>query len=474
MINRNTIYRFFKDYGLFFIFVLAAFSIFQSHELFWDTVQLAGKHAYWYYETNFQYLLLPEHIDSGHPPLFGIYLAWMWKLLDKSLFVSHFAILPFTLWSIYSSGEIGKFFLGRPFWVVLPLLLILDPTFAAQNILVSPDAVLIALFLASILAVLEQKRVLLICSTALLALVSMRGMMCVAALYVFYTYHYIFFLKSEKLNITSLFQSLTPFLLAILLASSFLVFHYIQTGWIGYHTDSPWSASFERVDVAGFLKNIAILGWRLLDFGRVAELLVLAILFFYTKKYDVKLLLLLILVMANFIFLTPSLLLHQGLSAHRYLLPIFVSLHLLTLYMLLKNTKSKTVVLGLVFLMGSSLLLGNFWKYDKDIAQGWDASLAHLPYHRLRAQALAYLEIQAIPLEQVGTVFPEVGERKFRALNDQEEGFKLADLRNDSYILYASVMNDFSNEALRELETKWTIEQRWESFGIEVILYKRL
>ncbi|NJL76260.1 MAG: hypothetical protein HC892_15815 [Saprospiraceae bacterium] len=141
--------------------------------------------------------------------------------------------------------------------------------------------------------------------------------------------------------------------------------------------------------------------------------------------------------------------------------------------MLLKNTKSNAIALGLLFLMGSSLFLGNFWKYDKGIAQGWDASLAHLPYHKLRAQALAYLEIQAIPLEQVGTVFPEVGQRKFRALNGQEEGFKLADLGSDSYIFYASVMNDFSEEARYELETKWSIEQQWESFGIEVILYKR-
>ncbi|NJL76259.1 MAG: hypothetical protein HC892_15810 [Saprospiraceae bacterium] len=113
---------------------------------------------------------------------------------------------------------------------------------------------------------------LLICSSALLALVSMRGMMCVAALYAFYTYHSIFFLKIKKLNITSLFQAFTPFLLATLLASSFLVLHYTQTGWIGYHIDSPWAASFERVDVTGFLKNIAILGWRLLDFWKSSRI----------------------------------------------------------------------------------------------------------------------------------------------------------------------------------------------------------
>ena len=57
----------------------------QDHVFFWDTVQLGAKHAYWYYENNFQSLLLPTEIDSGHPPLFGMYLAFCWLLFGKSL-----------------------------------------------------------------------------------------------------------------------------------------------------------------------------------------------------------------------------------------------------------------------------------------------------------------------------------------------------------------------------------------------------
>ena len=68
-----------------------------DHSFFWDTVQLASKHAHWYYENNFHYLFLPETINSGHPPLFGMYLAVCWQLLGKSLIVSHFSMLPFLL-----------------------------------------------------------------------------------------------------------------------------------------------------------------------------------------------------------------------------------------------------------------------------------------------------------------------------------------------------------------------------------------
>ncbi len=72
-----------------------------GNEFFWDTTQLASKHGHWYYENNFKYLLLPNHLDSGHIPAFGMYIALMWKLFEKSLFISHLAIFPFTLGILY-------------------------------------------------------------------------------------------------------------------------------------------------------------------------------------------------------------------------------------------------------------------------------------------------------------------------------------------------------------------------------------
>ena len=49
------------------------------------------------------------------------------------------------------------------------------------------------------------------------------------------------------------------------------MFHYLETGWMGYHENSPWAPAFEKVDFQGAIKNILILGWRLLDFGRVKK-----------------------------------------------------------------------------------------------------------------------------------------------------------------------------------------------------------
>ena len=48
-----------------------------SHIFFWDTVQLGAKHGIHFYETRFAEILLPDTFDSGHVPIFGMYLALM-------------------------------------------------------------------------------------------------------------------------------------------------------------------------------------------------------------------------------------------------------------------------------------------------------------------------------------------------------------------------------------------------------------
>jgi hypothetical protein len=72
---------------LFFIIITIAVS---KNSFFWDTIQLASKHAHWYFENNFRNFLLPNSIDSGHIPAFGMLLAFAWKIFQKSLNQPHF------------------------------------------------------------------------------------------------------------------------------------------------------------------------------------------------------------------------------------------------------------------------------------------------------------------------------------------------------------------------------------------------
>ena len=183
----------------------------KDHIFFWDTVQLASKHAHWYYEQNFQQFLLPQHIDSGHPPIFGLYLAACWKIFGKSLLVSHFAMLPFLLGIVCLLQKIGTYYGNEKAAKYLILLVLVDPFFAGQSILVSPDIVLVFAFLCSFNGILKGNNFSIMASTILLGLISMRGMMVTFSLYIWWCFFSIFlqknFLKNGYKNRTISFFS---------------------------------------------------------------------------------------------------------------------------------------------------------------------------------------------------------------------------------------------------------------------------
>ncbi len=64
---------------------------------FWDTIQLASKHAHFFYDRGGEWAVLPPEIDSGHPPALGYYLAFLWAVFGKNLATGHWAMLPFLL-----------------------------------------------------------------------------------------------------------------------------------------------------------------------------------------------------------------------------------------------------------------------------------------------------------------------------------------------------------------------------------------
>ncbi len=459
--------------------VLVTFSV-REHVFFWDTIQLGSKHAHWFYENNFQTLLLPKTFDSGHPPLFGMYLAFLWQLFGKSLIVSHFAMLPFLLANCWLLFQLGKAYTGQIGGLGVLLLSSVDPTFAAQSILISPDVVLVTCFLLAWWSILRKRKWLLAIAVLGLAMVSMRGMMVGVALFLFGLATKLLQTNTPQRSTNKQQQftinNLLPYLPGGLFGLVFLLWHYQQTGWVGYHPDSPWAMSFERVGWAGFLKNVAVFGWRMLEFGRIGIWLVSAIgLFVWYKKrplHNQSLFQLLSLMLLLLLLLTPSQLLHKGLLAQRYFLPVFVSLNVLTIFLVQKIIPSlmgRRLLFSLAFL---SLLTGNLWVYPKQLAQGWDATLAHWPHYELRAEMLAFIQEEQIPLLEIGTVFPEIGPLKYKDLSERTDGFVTADLKKQNYVLYATTMNDFTDEELAELKS-WTVVKRLEKNRIEFILYQR-
>ena len=141
----------------FFALAIALTWSVKDNFFFWDTIQLASQHAHFFYENNtFSTFLLPDEMDSGHPPTFGFYLAFMWKLFGKTLTVSHLSMLPFLIGIIWQSWQLAEKIVGDGWALLFLLLLIVCPVVAGQAVLVSPDVVLLFFFLMALNGIFKE------------------------------------------------------------------------------------------------------------------------------------------------------------------------------------------------------------------------------------------------------------------------------------------------------------------------------
>ncbi|WP_367388864.1 hypothetical protein [Lewinella sp. LCG006] len=446
-----------------------------AEPFFWDTIQLGARHADWFYHQPLGTLLLPTEMDSGHIPAFGAFLSVCWRWFGPSLLVSHLAMVPFiwlVLWQSYRLVEaldlgFGKIGLWLPF-----SLLVLDATLVAQLSLISPDIVLAGAFLLGINSFLRKEPWWLSLAVILLGLTSLRGMMVALGLFL-WQLTMVFIDKQEGRGIRKIFGLLLPYLPGGLLALAYLLYHYLVTGWVGTHSDSPWAESFASQGGLSLIKQAAIVVWRMLDFGRI--FLVLALLlswwrsgWVWNRRIQKATLLLLIM---GLVLALPALI-SPGLAQHRYLLPVYLSVACLFL-LVLKEIKNRTwtTIMVVVVLLGQ--VSGHLWVYPEQVAQGWDASLAHKPYFAAKVAGMAFLQNEQIPLSRVGTAFPEVGEQHLRQLNGDKAGLVAYDLAQQDYIWYSNIMNDFSEEELLTLQKDWEPIFTFRKRGIYLKIYHR-
>lgn len=361
----------------------------------------------------------------------------------------------------------------RPSWLLL--FAFADPVLASQSILVSPDIALVCFFLLGLCGILKNRKWQVMAGATGLALISTRGMMAAFVLGLF-SLPAISRSTPPVFYLRQMVNRLVLFLPAALAGGGFLLYHYLSTGWIGYHEASTWAPSFERTDFAGFLRNSAILGWRMLDFGRVFIWLAVAWLCYKrlsakgpASAFDPAEWRLLKLLGLLALCLLPLMALYKGLSAHRYLLPIFL---VLTFFFVKILPKEKSAWNKLSALVLAGLLSSNFWVYPKNIAMGWDATLAHLPWYSLQKEMIQRIGEKGIALSQVGTAFPGIGPREIIELNRNQVGFKSKELDRDCFILYSNVMNDFTDEEIATLEKNWEAIEKLEKGAVCMILYK--
>ncbi len=449
----------------------------RHNAFFWDTIQLGSKHAHWFYQNNFRCLILPESFDSGHIPGFGMYLALVWKIFGKSLPASHFAMLPFLLGIVWQAKSlINTIFSAKHATLILTLLLA-DATLLTQSTLISPDVLLVFFFLASINTLLQNKRLWFTFSILGLSVISMRGTMCVVAIYFWDCYiHYSSGNFQQKLYM--LLSRVPYYLPAFVVVSAFLLYHYMQTGWIGYHSDSPWAESFKIAGIMGVIRNFIIVGWRFVDFGRIFLWIFLIFAVFYFKqnkiKIDENIKRLAVLWIALLAVLTPNAILRVNLSAHRYFLPLYLVFTMVVCYILFVYFKPVRIKRAIFAILLVGLLSGNIWMYPDHIAKGWDATLAHLPYYSLRKKSINYLKNNNIELNKVGSDFPNLGSLQYIDLCSDTSSFVPKNFETNSYILTSNIFNNAFYQELEQTDTNWELIKNYESWLVYFRLYRKV
>ena len=152
---------------------------------------------------------------------------------------------------------------------------------------------------------------------------------------------------------------------------------------------------------------------------------------------------------------------------HRYFIASYLAFALLA-FVLLQKFRNKKIVYSAML---GSLMLGNFLVYPDDIAQGWDASLAHLPYWKLRKNAIEYLEKNQIPISETATFFPNFGSIDGVELNGDQRAFACFQGTED-YVLYSNVFNLSDNE-FSVLHTHYQRLTTFQTYQIRVEIWRK-
>ncbi|HHB79232.1 MAG TPA: hypothetical protein ENK85_08370 [Saprospiraceae bacterium] len=377
---------------------------------------------------------------------------------------------PFLFGAMVYAGKIGLSVTNnRHAGLLFGLFLLADPVYLAQATLVSPDVALTCFFLMVLYGILRKqggRDVSIIIGAMGLAMISLRGMMTLAALGLFLIL---------EVGFRKGLRQILDFIPGILIGGLFLIAHALHNHWIGYHQDSPWADSFQWVDFKGFFKNLAVLIWRLMDMGRIFIWILLGAIWLrskglWHKEFSGRWIRL---IGSLSLFLLPTFLLYRGLNGMRYLMPIFIAGDLWfmqAIFLLKKQGYPKWLY---IFLLSFGIFAsGNTWKYPPKISTSWDTTLRHLPYYRLRKKMNAYIFSQNIPIHKIATAFPNTAPLEIIDLNGIPERMTYMGDPSAKYYLVSNIFNDIKGD-LKTIRTTNQLLQRYEAGGIWIELYKR-
>ncbi|MBO4454373.1 MAG: hypothetical protein J5761_04890 [Paludibacteraceae bacterium] len=411
--------------------------------VFWDNVLFVSKTGTFLYEHGLsRWFDMPVSQYSAHPYLCGTYYALIWKLFGRSLLVSHLATIPFVFGVLYQIWKLCSYFIKTSKQQYAAFLLICTcPVLCSHCVQIGQELFILFFALYALNAILRQEQIHKAIALCFLPLFSLRAMMLCAGL--FLTEWMLCTIRSRCFWTA---RTICSYLGGAMISIAYLMVRY------GIFSDAPRAMHTGYFDYTSLIqilytcvRNIVVFAWDYVDFGQITLFVVGAVIFIrhrdtiMQKDIRFKELFICTLLPCSLIILTSIVSLNP--FGHHYFLISFLVCILMAYYLLQYSVHTS----WLYTLCIVSLLAGNFIVYPEYKAQGWQNSLAHLPYWSLRRQAIQELDKLNIPLEQTASFFPNVCENDFVELNDDHRSFCEFTGENE-YLFYSSCFNPTNNE----------------------------
>ena len=460
-------------WGLAFLLLGLKMAFFFDLPFFYDGLSKSTR-AQFFLDNALQRLILPAELDSGHPPLFAYGLAAVWALAGKSLWVSHAYTSLFQLGLVWQLDRFLRLQSGARTgnYPRFAFLVLLEPTFLAQGLMIHMELWLVFGFFLGLNAILSVplKRGQLLAAVVFLSLLNLRGSFFGIALFVFELLY-----REDSRRLWR--RRLAAYALAAVPVLAWHTYHYLQTDWALLTSNESYGSAREAASLMRAAKNVAATGKCFLEFGRLLLWIALAVsgLYLFRKRAlplrrwqhfpELSAVMSFTLVMMLlFVPLTNPI-------GPRYFLPAYLLLLLAFIY-LLENPffpRPGWAAAGVC----TGLLTGHLWIYPPTIAQGWDSSLAFLPYFELKDQMVGHINRYHAGAD-VGTQFPiNSPYTDSRLLSEpyQKFSWKEFDFRHDQFIVESNVSNAFNEAQLHRLKTQWHLRHEVQKGGVYIRLY---
>jgi hypothetical protein len=335
---------------------------------------------------------------------------------------------------------------------------------------VNPEIIILFFFFLTVNSLLYDNQKNKFVGLFFLSIVSFRSMMLFGGIFMFEVLYSRYFKKEKLIAILNL-RFLTNYFAASIPGVVFVIWRLSTKGWLQTHPKSPWRDYWHLPDFNRFLKNIAVVIHRYIDFGRVFVILFIFISLFTIwkklkneSKEKTKILFLIGFVSVTWIIL--ACLFSTNAFGHRYFLVSYICLYLITILFIEAFKFKKIIFMLLCFVLVS----GNLWEYPKRISQGWNATLGHIPYHSLRIEAINYLNSEKIEISNVASFFPNYTTIDLIDLSGDLRSFSKFSSKN-KYVFYSNVYN-LTDEEYDSLDENYNEIKRFEKFHVFIAIYQ--